>query len=203
MNNLKATYFVCIKPIHKYSRVLPYASTMFIYVCHQSTKFLEKNLEPHLHTDKQRQCSITKHVGCKFAVKVICPHDIEQNIEILMNTNHTDHELGSKGDVFLSPLYQSAIDNCAKVLSNLNNIQLAISHLERCKNVLREKVPLHEQQTYHFFLDHKEASNLLYWLQMQERCGQDDYNVVKDMVPRWIEEEKVIFFSILQSYGYG
>ena len=33
---------------------------------------------------------------------------------------------------------------------------------------------------------------------MQERCGEDDYNVVKDMVPRWIEKEKMIFF---QSYN--
>ena len=84
------------------------------------------------------------------------------------------------------------------MLSNMNNIQLAVSHSERCENILRKKVPLHEQQTYRFFLDHKEASNLLYRLQMQERCGEDDYNVMKDMVPRWMEEEKVIFF---QSYN--
>ena len=145
MNNLKATYSVCLKPIHKYSRVLPYASTVFIYVCHRGTKFLEKNLESHLHTDKQRLCSIAKHVGCKFAVKVICPHDIQQNIEIFVNTNHTSHELRYKGDVFFLSLHQSAIDNCAEMLSNLNNIQLVVSHLKRCKNILREKVPLHEQ----------------------------------------------------------
>ena len=24
---------------------------------------------------------------------------------------------------------------------------------------------------------------------MQERCDEDDYNVVKDMVPRWMEED--------------
>ena len=116
-----------------------------------------------------------------------------------MNTNHTGHEPGSKGDVFFLPLHQSAIDNCAEMLSNMNNIQLAVSHSERCENILREKVPLHEQRTYRFFLDHKEASNLSYRLQMQERCGEDDYNVVKDMVPRWMEEEKVIFFQYYNS----
>ena len=197
MNNLKATYFVCLKPIHKYSRVLPNASTVFIYVCHRGTRFSGKKLEYDLHTDKQRQCSIAKHVGCKFAVKVICPNDIEQDIEIFVNTNHTGHESGSKGDVFL-PLHQSAIDNCVEMLSNMNNIQLAVSHSERYGNILCEKVPLHEQQTYRFFLNHKATSNLSYRLQMQERCGEDDYNVVKDMVPRWMEKEKVIYF---QSYN--
>ena len=77
MNNLKATYSVCLKPIHKYSRVLPNASTIFIYVCHRGTRFSEKKPEYDLHTDKQRQCSIAKHVGCKFVVKVICPNDTE------------------------------------------------------------------------------------------------------------------------------
>ena len=115
-----------------------------------------------------------------------------------MNTNHTRHEPGSKGDVFFLLLHQSAIDNCAEMLSNMNNIQLVVSHSERCKNILHEKVPLHEQRTYRFFLDHKEASNLSYQLQMQERCGEDDYNLVKDMVPTWMEEERVIFF---QSYN--
>ena len=128
-------------------------------------------------------------------MKVICPNDIEQNIKIFVNTNHTSHELGSKGDVFFLSLHQSVIDNCAERLSNLNNIQLVVSHSERCENILCKKVLLHEQQTYRFFFDHKEASNLLYRLQMQERYGQDDYNVMKDIVPRWIEKEKVIFFN--------
>ena len=198
MNNLKATYSVCLKPIHKYSRVLPNASTVFIYVCHRGTRFSGIKPEYDLHTDKQKQCSIAKHVGCKFAVKVICPNDTEQDIEIFVNTNHTGHEPGSKGDVFFLPLHQSAIDNCAEMLSNMNEIQLAVSHSERCENILRKKVPLHVQRTYCFFLDHKEASNLSYRLQMQERCGEDDYNVVKDMLCRWMEEEKVIFF---QSYN--
>ena len=103
-----------------------------------------KNLEHGHHTDKQRQCSVAKHVGCKFAVKVICSNDTEQDIEIFVNTNHTSHEPGSKADVFFLPLHQSTIDNCAEMLSNLNNIQLDVSHLERCENILREKVPLHE-----------------------------------------------------------
>ena len=41
-------------------------------------------------------------------------------------------------------LYQSRINNCAKILSNLNNIQLTISHLEKCERILLEKVLLHE-----------------------------------------------------------
>ena len=108
-------------------------------------RFSGKNLEHDHHTDKQRQCSIAKHVGCKFSVKVICSNDTEQDIEIFVNTNHTGHEPGSKADIFFLPLHQSAIDNCAKMLSNLNNIQLVVSHSERCENILREKVPLHEQ----------------------------------------------------------
>ena len=164
---------------------------------------MRKKLEHDHHTNKQRQCSIAKHVGCKFAVKVICSNDIEQDIEIFVNTNHIGHEPGSKSDVFFLLLHQSAIDNCVEMLSNLNNIQLVVSHSERYKNILREKVSLYEQRTYRFFLDNKEASNLSYRLQMQERCGEDNYNVVKDMVPTWMEEERVIFFSILQSYGCG
>ena len=182
MNNLKVTYSVCLKPIHKYSRVLPNASTVFIYVCHRCMRFSEKKLEHDHHTDKQRKCSNAKHIGCKFAVKVICP-------------NHIGHEPRSKSDVFFLPLHQNAIDNCAEMLSNLKNIQLVVSHLERCENILCEKVPLLEQRTYRIFLDHKEASNLSYRLQMQKRCGEDDYNVVKDMVPRWIEDDRVIFFN--------
>ena len=166
MNNLKATYFVCLKPIHKYSRVLPNASTVFIYVCHRGTRFSGKKLEYDHHTDMQRQCSIAKHVGCKFAIKVICPNDTEQDIEIFVNTNHTSHEPESKDDVFFLSLHQSAIDNCAEMLSYLNNIQLAVFHSERCENILFEKVPLHEQRTYCFFLNHKEASNLSYQLQI-------------------------------------
>ena len=54
MNNLKATYSVCLKPIHKYSRVLPNASTIIIYMYHRGTRFLEKELEHDHHTDKQR-----------------------------------------------------------------------------------------------------------------------------------------------------
>ena len=195
MNNLKVTYSVYLKSIHKYSRVLPNASTVFICVCHRCTRFLGKKLEYDHHTDKQRQCSIAKHVGCKFVVKVICSNNTDQDIEIFVNTNHTGYEPRSKGNVFFLPLHQSAIDNCAEMLSNLNNIQIVVSHLERCKNILREKVSLHEQRTYRFFPDHKEASNLSYRLQMQERCGEDDYNVVKDMVPMWMEEERMIFFN--------
>ena len=165
----------------------------YSYTCATEARGFGKKPEYNLHTDKQRQCSIAKHVGCKFAIKVICPNDIEQDIEVFVNTNHTGHEPGSKDDVFFLPLHQSAIDNCAEMLSNMNNIQLAVSHSERCENILREKVPLHEQQTYCFFLNHKEASNLSYRLQMQKGCGEDDYNVVKDMVLRWMEEEKVFF----------
>ena len=105
MNNLKATYSICLKPIHKYSRVLSYASTVFIYICHRDTKFLEKNLEHDHHTDKQKQCSIAKHVGCKFVVKIICPNDTEQDIEIFVNINHTSHEPWSKGDVLFLPVH--------------------------------------------------------------------------------------------------
>ena len=122
MNNLKVTSSIGLKPIYKYSRVLPYASTVFIHVCHQGTKSLKKNLDDNLHTDKQWQCSIANHIGYKFAVKVICLDDTEQDIEIFVNTNHTSHELESKGDVFFLPLYQSEKDICAKMLSNLNNI---------------------------------------------------------------------------------
>jgi hypothetical protein len=42
---------------------------------------------------------------------------------------------------------------------------------------------MHEQKTFKFFLDPKEASNLLYGLQKKERsCDEDDYEAVKLMV---------------------
>ena len=34
LNQLKATHYVCLKSIHQYSRALPYASIVFIFVCH-------------------------------------------------------------------------------------------------------------------------------------------------------------------------
>ena len=69
MNNLKATYSVCLKPVHKYSRVLLNASTIFIYMCHRGTRFSGKKPEYDLHTNKLRQCSIAKHVEYKFGIK--------------------------------------------------------------------------------------------------------------------------------------
>jgi hypothetical protein len=44
----------------------------------------------------------------------------------------------------------------------LNNIQLALANSKRCANIVFQKAPVHEQRTFHFFLDPKEASNLLY-----------------------------------------
>ena len=100
INKLKATYFVCLKSIRGYSRLFPFASTVFKYMCHQGPKFLRKNLDHNFHSDKQKQCSIAKHDGCKFAVKIICLNDVEQNIEILVNTIHTDHEPRTKANDF-------------------------------------------------------------------------------------------------------
>ena len=74
INNLEARYSIYLKSIHRYFRVLLYASIVFIYMCHQSTKFLRKNLKHDLHSDKQRLLSTTKHIGCKFEIKVICPN---------------------------------------------------------------------------------------------------------------------------------
>ena len=124
---------------------------MFIYVCHKGNRFLENNFEYDFHSDEYKQYFAAKHLKYKLVVKVICPNDAGQDIEIFVNSNITSHEPRSKDNVFFLLLHQSAIDNCVEMLNSLNKIQLAISHLERCKNILHEKVPLHKQQTYHFF----------------------------------------------------
>jgi hypothetical protein len=79
------------------------------------------------------------------------------------------------------------------MLNNLNNIKFALAYSRRCENILRDGAPLHEQRTFHFFLDLVEASNLSYHLQRQERCNEDDYEVVKQKIPRWMEKKMVIF----------
>lgn len=66
------------------------------------------------------------------------------------------------------------------MLSNLNNIQFVLAHLRRCKDNFHQEAPLHEQKTFCFFLNPKEASDLSYWLQMKKRSDGDDYNVVKE-----------------------
>ena len=88
LNQLKVTHFVCLKCIHQYCRALPYASIVFISVCHRGTTWMGKTHDYDPNDHKERQCSIAKHVGCKFVVKVICPHDASWHIEIWVNPNH-------------------------------------------------------------------------------------------------------------------
>ena len=123
----------------------------------------------------------------------MCLDDTMQHIEVWMNSNYIRYKPRSKVDVFfIKPLHQSAINNYFEMLSNLNDIQLTIFHLERCKGILGEK-SLCINKKLVFFFDHKEASNLLYWPQIQQRCGNND--VVKNMVSIWTKEKMI--FSIL------
>jgi hypothetical protein len=68
------------------------------------------------------------------------------------------------------------------MLSSLNDIKFALAYSKRFENILQDKALLYEQKTYQFFFDPMEASNLLYHLQMQERCSEDDCKVVKQIV---------------------
>jgi hypothetical protein len=74
------------------------------------------------HNDGVRQRSTTKYVGCNFRVKIVEPIEEGLNIEVFINTEHNGHEPGSKTDCYFLPVHQSAIDNCAEMLRNLNNI---------------------------------------------------------------------------------
>lgn len=159
-------------------------------------KFQGKTILDADHNDGVRQRSTTKYVGCSFRVKIVEPIEEGLDIEVFINTKHNEHEPGSKIDCYLLPVHQSAIDNCAEILRNLNNIQLALAYSKKCANILFQKALVHEQKTFWFFLDPKEASNLLYRLQKKERsCNEDDYRAVKLMVPKWIEKKKVIFYN--------
>ena len=195
MNNLMAQNSVLLKPIHRYRRVTPYPHEMVIYICHRGRKFQGKTCEDDSDGNRVRQCSTAKYVGCKFCVRVLYLVEEGQDLEVHVNAEHRGHEPGSKTDSYFLPIHQSAVDNCAEMLRNLNNIQFALVHSKRCEEILRQAAPLHEQKTFRFFLDPKEASNLSYKLQSQERGGGDDYDKVKETVPKWIEKKKVIFYQ--------
>ena len=184
-----------LKPIHRYTRVNPFASTVKIYVCHRGRKFQGKSNGNNGSSDRVRQYSAAKNVGCKFYVKVVYSDYEGRDIEIHMNAQHNGHEHGSMTYCYFLPVHQSAISDCVEMLKTLNNIQSALSCSKRCEDILRKSAPLHEQKTFCFFLDPKEASTLSYRLQMQERCSEDGYEVVKLAVPKWIQKKKVVCYQ--------
>jgi hypothetical protein len=118
-------------------------------------------------------------VGCKFHIKIIRADEDGHDIEVHVNLHHDGYEPRSGADAYFLLVHQSAKDNCAEMLSNLNNINFALAYLRRCENILWNQAPLHEQCTFRFFLDPVEVSNLSYHLQIQERCNEDDYGIVK------------------------
>jgi hypothetical protein len=193
INSLKAQHAVRLNLIHVYRRTMPYPSRVEVYVCHCGRKFRGKAFNIDDTNDRIRQRSSEKFVGCKFLVKIICGDGEGQEIEVHVNPHHNGHEPGSQSDAYFLPVHHSAKENCAEMLSNLNNIKFALTYLRRCENVLRDRAPLHEQRTFRFFLDPVEASNLSYHLQRQERCSEDDYKVVKQKIPQWMEKKMVIF----------
>lgn len=162
MNNLKAKHAVCLKFLQNYTRVSPYASKVVIYVCHRGRKPRNTINDTDGTSDRLRQHSTTKYMGCKSYIKIIYPDEEGLDIQIHVNAEHNGHELGSKEDCYFLPVHQSAINSCSEMLGNLNNIQFALAYSTRCENILCEKAPLHEQNIFRFFLDPKEASNLSY-----------------------------------------
>jgi hypothetical protein len=60
-------------------------------------------------------------------MKIICGDWEEQDIEVHVNSLYNRHEPGSKSDAYFLPVYQSAKDNYVEMLSNLNNIKLALT----------------------------------------------------------------------------
>jgi hypothetical protein len=85
--------------------------------------------------DQIRQRPSKKFVGCKFHVKIIRVDEDGQDIEVHVNPHHNGHEPGSGADAYFLPVHQSTKDNCAEMLSNLNNIKFALAS-RRCENIL-------------------------------------------------------------------
>jgi hypothetical protein len=96
------------------------------------------------HNDGVRQWSIAKYVGCNFWMKILEPIKEGLDIEVFINTEHNGHEPGLKTDCYFLLVHQRAINNCAEVLRNLNNIQLALAYSKKCTNILFQKAPMHE-----------------------------------------------------------
>jgi ribosomal protein L31E len=183
INSLKAQCAVRLNLIHVYRRKMPYPSKVEVYVCHCGRKFRGKAFNIDDINDQIWQRSSEKFVGCKFLVKIIRGDGKGQEIEVHVNPHHNGHEPGSESDAYFLPVYHSAKENCAEMLSYLNNIKFVLTYSRRCENILWDQAPLHEQRTFHFFLEPVEASNLSYHLQRQERCNEDDYEVVKKNIP--------------------
>lgn len=195
IQDIKAKHVVHLKLIQVYKKVRPYAAKVSIYVCHRGREFRGKKIDQNDSSESLRLRSSAKYVGCTFRLKIVEPEQEGQVIEMYVNSAHSGHVPGSKTDCYFLPVHQSAIHNCAEMLRNLNNIPFTLAYSKKCEEILRKKAPVHEQETFRFFLDPKEASNLSYRLQLNERCGEDDWETVKEMVPKWIEKKMCIFYQ--------
>jgi hypothetical protein len=153
INSLKAHHAVRLNLIHVYRRTMLYPSRVEVYVCHRGRKFRGKAFNIDDTNDRIRQRSSEKFVGCKFLVKIIRGDGEGQEIEVHVNPYHNGHEPRSQSDAYFLPVHHSAKENCIEMLSNLNNIKFALAYSRRCENILRDRVPLHEQKTFRFFLD--------------------------------------------------
>ena len=127
-NDLIVQHRVCLTIIHNYTRVLFYALKVVIYVCHRGRKPRNTIDDTHETSDRMRQHSTTKYVCWKFCVKIIYPNDKERDIQIHVNAEHNGREPGSRKYCYFLPVHQSAISNCAEMLSNFNNIQFALAY---------------------------------------------------------------------------
>lgn len=58
-----------------------------------------------------------------------------------------------------------------------------------------KKAAPNEQITYQFFLTPKNIQNLAYQLQMKLKVDEDDYEMVKQTITRWLEKNMVTFYQ--------
>lgn len=92
-------------------------------------------------------------------MQILYPDEEGQDVEVHVNMGYNGYKRGSRTDSYFFIVYQSAIEYCIEMLSNLNNIQVVLAHFRTCEDTLGQKAPLHEEKIFCFFLDPKEASN--------------------------------------------
>lgn len=92
LDRLMAQHAVCLKPIHRYSKVTWYLREVLIYACQRGQKFPKKTNGDDDNGDRWRQCSTAKYVGCKFSVHILYPDEEGRYVEVHINEEHSSHE---------------------------------------------------------------------------------------------------------------
>jgi len=105
LNNIRAQYIVCLQPNGNDNQVRSYPTKVKKYVSHRGRKFQGKSHINDGMSDRERQYSTAKYVGCKFVVKVIYPDEVSRDIEIHVNEVHTGQEPGSRTNCYFLPVH--------------------------------------------------------------------------------------------------